>query len=369
MTDRAPNTAAHSSAPLRVACFSVVPSPYQRDLFAALAARPEVQLDVFYLESASPDSPWPSKPLAAHERILPGFWFGIRSVRCHLNWALPELATYDVVILNTLMSLTAQRLMRFDLRRTPWLFWGERLGKRAGWHDALCAPLQRAAGIVSIGSVAEQDYRQRFPRTRHFNIPYHCDLSPFLAAPRHRRDGQEVTFLLCGQMIARKGLDVILQAFCGLDSRARLLLVGREAELPEMLAPIPQAIRERIRYAGFQAPEALPQYFAQADVFVLPSRYDGWGVVVNQALGAGLPLLCSDAVSAAHDLLEPEVNGLRFAAGDADSARSAMQRMLDEPQLIDEWGEQSRKSAPAWQPVAGAEKWVQTLSVIARDSA
>ncbi len=63
---------------LRVAFICVVPSPYQRDLFAALAARPEVDLHVYYMERAAPDSPWPEKPLAAYEEYLKGFWFRAR---------------------------------------------------------------------------------------------------------------------------------------------------------------------------------------------------------------------------------------------------------------------------------------------------
>ena len=124
-----------------------------------------------------------------------------------------------------------------------------------------------------------------------------------MKAPRKPRTPERITFLFCGQMIARKGVDVLLAAFRQLDSRAELLLVGREAELPEMLASLPAEVSRRIRYAGFQAPEALPDYFSQADAFVLPSRYDGWGVVVNQALGAGLPILCSDTVGAGFDLV------------------------------------------------------------------
>src|SRR5262249_37221431 len=155
----------------------------------------------------------------------------------------------------------------------------------------------------------ERDYAERFPEARHFNIPYFCALQPFLDAPR-RALSDETVFLFCGQMIARKGLDLLLAAFARLvemRGRVRLTLVGREAELQTELAKLSAPVRESIRYEGFQAPEALPRFFAEADVFVLPSRYDGWGVVVNQALGAGLALLCSDAVGAAHDLVEDGV--------------------------------------------------------------
>src|SRR5204863_7012159 len=99
----------------------------------------------------------------------------------------------------------------------------------------------------------------------------------------------------------------------------RLLLVGREAELPSLLAALPESVRARVRYAGFQAPESLPGFFAQADVFVLPSRYDGRGVVVNQALGAGLPVVVSDHAGAAHDLVRPLENGYHFPAGNSEA--------------------------------------------------
>ena len=116
---------------IRVAFVTVVPSPYQRDLFAALAVCPEVAARVFYMEKAAPDSPWPERPLAPHEEYLPGFWFPIRSARVHLNWRLPSPDDYDVIVCNTLMSLTGQWLMRAKLRHSRWIFWGEKLGAAA----------------------------------------------------------------------------------------------------------------------------------------------------------------------------------------------------------------------------------------------
>ncbi len=321
---------------------SVVPSPYQRDLFRALAERPEIDLRVFYLESASPDSPWPEKPLAPFETVLPGFWFPIGHARCHWNWRMPDWRDFDILVCNTLLtSLTGQWLMRAAWRAL---------------HDRISAPLHRARAIAAIGSIAAGEYHARFPQPAIANIPYHCDLAPFLAQP-HDHAAREPVFLFCGQMIARKGIDVLLEAFRRLE-RGRLLLVGREAELPHFLATLPAAVRARIDFAGFQPPEELPRFFAKADVFVLPSRHDGWGVVVNQALGAGLPILCSDRVGAGADLVEPEINGLRFSADSSDALAAAMQRCLDEPERLLEWGSASRERARAWTPAAGADKWI-----------
>jgi len=357
----------------RVAFISVVPSPYQRDIFAALARRDDLDVQVHYLEAAAPDSPWPEKPLPEYSKILSGFWFPIGAARCHVNWPLPDFRDRDVVVLNTMMSLTGQWLMRIGLRGKPWVFWGERLAERPGGpsplHNRLTAPLRHAAAIVGIGSLAERQYAARFPGPRHFCIPYHCDLAPFLAAPRPLRDPSEMVFFFCGQMIARKGLDHLLEAFAALAGRhprIRLLLAGREAELPALLAALPESIRSRIEYAGFQPPEALPPLFARADVFILPSRYDGWGVVVNQAIGAGLPVICSDTVGAGYDLVEAEVNGLRFPAGDVPALARCMERLAAEPPLAARWGAASRAKAEAWSPDQGAAKWVNVFQEVSR---
>lgn len=354
------------STALRVAFVSVLPSPYQRDLFAALAQRPEVSLRVFYMEQEAPDSPWPKRPLAAYEEYLPGFWFRLGPARVHWNRRLPRPADHDVIVCNTLMSLTGQWLMRWKLRRARWMFWGEKLGARSSRHDRLTAPLKRARGIAAIGSWAERDYTERFPKVPVFNIPYHCELEPFRRAARPPREPGTVTFLFCGQMIERKGLDILLRAFTRLPKNARLLLAGREAELPKLLSRLPEAVRARIEYLGFQAPEDLPAVFARADVFVLPSRHDGWGVVVNQALGAGLPVLVSDQVGAGYDLVERGENGDVFHAEDADDLAAKMLGLARDPDLCAAWGAASREMSLDWDPEDGADRWARALQEVTK---
>jgi len=132
-------------------------------------------------------------------------------------------------------------------------------------------------------------------------------------------------------MIPRKGVDLLLRAFERItqqDLDAQLLLVGREAELPQMLPYLAEQARQRFEYAAFQAPEDLPLFFRRADLFVLPIRYDGWGIVVNQAVGAGLPAICSDAVGAARDLIEPGRNGAIVPASDVDALTERLAHYL-----------------------------------------
>ncbi|WP_263810424.1 glycosyltransferase family 4 protein [Salinibacter pepae] len=352
---------------------SVVPSPYQRDLFAALAARPEVDLEVYYQEDAVPESPWPAYELAPYESVLSGFWLGSGPRRLYINWNLPNFRAFDVVILNTsYLSLATQWLMRAGLGETPWVVWAERLRaqdskiKRAA-QRLLTAPFGGASAIAAIGTLARRQYQQRFPDQRVVNIPYHCDLSAYRRVAGQSSSGEGVTFLFCGQMIHRKGVDLLLRAFeslvaDGLD--VRLVLVGREAELPEMMGDVGTAARGRIAFEGFQDPEDLPRYFGQADVFVLPSRHDGWGVVVNEALGAGLPLICSKAVGAAHDLVRPGENGVVVSPGEEEPLRKAMMRIARDDALRQSWRRTSREDAAHWTPSEGAKKWTELVESV-----
>jgi glycosyltransferase involved in cell wall biosynthesis len=120
-------------------------------------------------------------------------------------------------------------------------------------------------------------------------------------------------------------------------------------------------VRERIEYAGFQAPDALPRFFSDADVFVLPSRYDGWGVVVNQALGAGLPVVCSDAVGAAEDLVIPGENGYIFPSGDVVALQAALEAIIGDTGRMAAFSEKSAQLAQRLSPAYGARQLQQIL--------
>jgi poly(glycerol-phosphate) alpha-glucosyltransferase len=359
------------NTPIRVTFYSVIPSPYQRDLFYELAQCPEVKLQVNYLEAECADSPWPPKPLQSYEHILPGRDLTWGNSRFHINYHWPALTTSNVIVLNGYQNLTAQWILYTQARKIPCIFWGEKMvaastGLKGALQKQFASALNHCTAIAAIGTLAQQDYQQRFPGKPVFNIPYYCNLSRF--APSQPSPPQSpITILFCGQMIARKGVDVLLEAFtqviqAGCD--ARLLLVGREAELPQMLEAIPPEVRSHIEYAGFQAPDDLPTFFQQADLFVLPSRYDGWGVVVNQALGAGLPILCSETVGAAHDLITPGKNGMTFPVGDAAALSRLLHHYLTQPTKLQNAQQASLEKARAWSPQIGAKRWLEVFQTL-----
>lgn len=356
---------------MKLLAISVTPSPYQRDFFREVATLGDCQLEVAYLERAPGDTPWQTGDLEPWESVLQGSVWGKGRVRCHWNSPLPDLAAYDRVILNApITGVTTQRLFRCLSRRTspPWAFWGEQLLSRTGWRriaqTMLTAPLANAEAIVAIGSTARDDYRRRFPSQNVYDIPYACSLRDFVAAARNRTPSNSCRFLFAGQMIARKGVDLLLQAFQliildGID--ARLTLVGREGDLPQWIAGLNPETRTRIDYLGFKQPADLPAIFAAADVFILPSRHDGWGVVVNQALGAGLPVITSTAAGAGRDLVTHGGSGLHVEPGAVGSLYQAMTLLATQPETRAAMAAEASLKAAEIGPEAAGRRWMDVL--------
>jgi glycosyltransferase involved in cell wall biosynthesis len=193
------------------------------------------------------------------------------------------------------------------------------------------------------------------------SIPYCCNLDSFLAIPRPRTRAGNVRFLYCGQLIPRKGVDLLMRAFCEVAEQhhnVTLTLVGDGPLQSELAAAVPEPLRPQVRFTGFQPVDALPKFFADADVFVIPSRHDGWGVVVNQAVAAGLPVIASDAVGAAADLVAEGKNGYIVPAGETAPLAAAMRLIVSQPDQIDAFSEQSRRRASECTPERNVERWV-----------
>jgi glycosyltransferase involved in cell wall biosynthesis len=363
---------------VRVAFLTVMPTPYSQDLFESMQRDGRISPQVFYLEMAAPDTYWGEVPLPDFATVLPGLWVPCLGGRLHLNsGAIRAIAASDpdVVVVAGYAGLTNQAVMRWlHWRRIPWVFWGEVPGMRrhrgigAAFRWLAQRPAARwADGFVAIGSRAVEAY-ERLSRGRCpiANIPYCCDMAAFFAICREGdRCEARLRFLYCGQLIYRKGVDLLLDAFCRAAvafPKIELMLVGEGPLGADLRAKIPPSIHPRIHFAGFQPAAKLPKFFAEADVFVLPSRHDGWGVVVNQAIAAGMPVICSDAVGAAADLVVENVNGHLFAAGNGAALAEAISTFARHPEKIHSFGQRSRQFAGEWTPERCVHNWYHFLS-------
>ena len=303
---------------MRVFVLTDSPSPYQVELFNEIEAQGNCELKVGYLRSRDPMRQW-TRPDIQHECIE--LDRGTEEARAAVRDA-------DLVVLNYYFHPNATQLI--EERAScggPWCFWGERPGFRLPPWAALGGRLLRrwklarlhgsSAPIWGIGKFAVDGYRREFgSRRSYFNLPYFSNLERF--ASECSRAGAELVFLFCGSLIERKGVDLMARAFVQLATEVphvRLRIAG-DGPLRESLAELLRPVSDRVEFTGFKDWSELPELYASADVLCVPSRYDGWGLVVPEGLASGLPVIATERMGAALEFVQTGANGWLIPAGD-----------------------------------------------------
>jgi glycosyltransferase involved in cell wall biosynthesis len=103
-----------------------------------------------------------------------------------------------------------------------------------------------------------------------------------------------------------------------------------------------------IRFCGFRNQSELPRFFDLASVFVLPSRHEPWGLIVNEVMNAGRAIVVSDEVGSQRDLITDGVEGAVFPAGDVPALADALRRTLATPETAAEMGRRALERISRW---------------------
>lgn len=329
---------------MKVFVLTDCPSPYQVELFNEIEATGECALEVGYLRSRDPGRRWRASEIrhASIEMENGGVERAHESAR-----------RADLVVFNYYRHANAGRLI--EERTGPWCFWGERPGfHQPAWAGRLLRKWKlsklhaSAAPIWGIGKFAVDGYRREFGGGRaYFNLPYFSDLQRFKTEVREEKT--ERVFLFSGSLIARKGMDLLAAAFARLVREVpnvRLRVVG-DGEM--------RFESERVEFVGFRDWHELPREYAAADVLCVPSRYDGWGLVVPEGLAAGLPVIATDRMGAALEFVETGRNGWLVPAGDEEALFGAMREAAVRP--LRELTIRARESVSGHTLRSGAERF------------
>jgi glycosyltransferase involved in cell wall biosynthesis len=217
-----------------------------------------------------------------------------------------------------------------------WVYWGEAVGaggdawlRRAGRALALWPARRWASGFFGVGQKGVENFRRMLGADRPvLKVPYFSDLARF-APSNGAGDSRGLTFLYVGSFIHRKGVDVLARAFNDVVQarpEARLVVAGdgdASASFDRHLSP---AAATRVARRGFVPWTRLPELYAQGDFLVMPSRYDGWGLVIPEAMASGLPVIGSVAAGATLDLVRDGVTGWRVEPDDPRGLAATMLR-------------------------------------------
>jgi len=140
------------------------------------------------------------------------------------------------------------------------------------------------------------------------------------------------TIIAVGQFISRKGFDILLDAFNMLDDKCQIIFAGssnKEAYKTKLFS----VIAKRVHFVGFCDRQKLDEYYRAADVFVLPTRYDTWGLVIGEAMATGLPVITTDMCIAGKTMIEDGKNGFIIPIENAPILANRINELKNNPEL------------------------------------
>jgi len=159
----------------------------------------------------------------------------------------------------------------------------------------------RFAFVLAIGGVGCEFFeRIGFPVDKIVPFGYFLDVPPPAEAGAARADGHVVRLVSAGQLIPRKGVDLLVESCAMLPAQGWTLDIFGDGPQRARLACRVAALGldDRVRFCGTLARESLRCELATFDRAILPSRFDGWGMLASEALAAGTPVICTDACGA-----------------------------------------------------------------------
>ena len=282
--------------------------------------------------------------------------------------ALTE-ARPEVVVVSGWSTFAAQAAITWcRLKDVPYVLVVESHdeGPRSGWRrtvkGAVVPPVvARASGILVTGTLARNSMLARGAapeRVRIFANTVDVELFEQRAARLVERRAElraelgcgpdDAIVLSVGRLAPEKRLDALVRAVAKAeDPRLVLVLVGDGPERSR-LVQLAHERGVRLVLAGDRPWERIAEAYVAAEVFALLSERETWAVVVNEAAASGLPLVLSDRVGAAHDLLRDGENGFLIPAGDVEAAARALRVLAADPERRRALGARSRELARDW---------------------
>jgi glycosyltransferase involved in cell wall biosynthesis len=181
-------------------------------------------------------------------------------------------------------------------------------------------------------------------------------------------DTQGTIFLFVGQVIARKGIKVLLKACAVLRQEGytdfTLIIVGDGAQRQELeMFVCEQQLQQQVVWVGWVQYGQLGTYFQRADVFVLPTFEDVWGMSVLEAMVFGKPILCSTGANAS-EMVTDGINGYLFQPDDVAALANEMRRFINDPSLGDQMGRNSKKIIANYTPETAAQAFAEVASFV-----
>jgi glycosyltransferase involved in cell wall biosynthesis len=365
----------------KLVILSEIIAPYRIPVFNALARHKNIDLHVIFLAETDPTlRQWRvyKDDIGFSHQILPAWRRRLGKRNILLNrgvTAALRKASPDAILCGGYNYLASwQSLLWARRHRVPFSLWVESTTRdlRSGSHlvNFLKAKFMQQCAAFVVPGKASFEYVMSYgaPEESIFTAPNAVDTDFFAGraqavredAATHRRTLRLPSrfFLFVGRLVRDKGVFDLIQAYGALAPELRaeigLVLVGDGAARTDLEQQAKMIAPGTVCLPGFAQREELASYYALAEMLVFPTHSDPWGLVVNEAMACGLPIVSSVVAGCVADLVEDGWNGRVVAAGDAQQLALAMEELANNPAQRFQMGQRSHQRILHYSPEACA---------------
>jgi glycosyltransferase involved in cell wall biosynthesis len=371
---------------IRVVYWNNIPSPYMVERFNALTARGNVDLEAWFSARTEPDRSW---------RVAEETWnFPYHYLPClkigQARWSLPtRLARGQLPDLFVSLHSQPDFLAGWMLarqRRVRTAFWVlptyDSWVRRRKWKEMLKGQIfSRADAILTSGDDGRRFVKRYGAQdARIFYVPQVIDVAHFARARsitagererlREKLNLRGVTFVYVGRLWAGKGLRDLIDAFAKLQRQdikgeeTTLLLVGDGVDEDDLRSYATKKAAGQVIFAGFRDADSLPEIYGASDVFVFPTLGDPYGLVVDEAMAAGLPVISTTAAGEIRQRIRNRENGFLVKPGCADELGARMLTLAHDRDLRRRLGMAAASHVAGRTPELWAEAFEQAVTKI-----
>lgn len=389
----------------RLTVVATHPVQYQAPLFRRLAQEKDLDLHVFYCQEHGGIGPSYDPEFGLEFEwdipLLEGYKYSFvqnRAPRWVINQSYgllnPSIGDQieahgsDVVLIHTsywaptswFALRAARRLRKPTLYRAETVLRPDRNSLiKACKRLILRRFLKEIDAYLTIGKQSAKFYRSfGVSSERMFFTPYSVDNDFFITATdrarrnRHKTlgtlnlDGGQPVILFVGKLVDRKRPGDLLRALARMQHSASLVFVG-DGELRSVLQSQARTMDLEVGFAGFQNQREIPQWYAAADVFVLPSDQEVSPLAINEAMASRLPVVVSDAIPSAPEFVDHGVNGFVYSVGDVARLAELLDRLVSDRDFRETMGERSRERIRRWSFDACVEGILDAVAFVTRE--
>ena len=222
---------------------------------------------------------------------------------------------------------------------------------------------KKISAFLSIGAYNAKFYEAYgVPKEKIFLVPYTVNNDFFILKANELTSKKQSlkekydiprnlpVILFSGKLIHKKRPIDLLKAYeiVSKETDVALVYLGEGELRKEIELYIKNHNLKNVYLMGFRNQTELPEFYAMADIFVLPSAFEPWGLVVNEAMCFSLPVIISDEVGAGGDLVKDGVNGCIYPSGDIDELSNRLKILLGNKNLREKSGQASLEIIKSW---------------------